>query len=220
MIEEIVESAKESRKRHDEYYKTHGKRSLVGLIGSPGSGKSTQAKALAERISKYSKVHHINIGQILRESGDKEILKIMNSGELIPDEVVFRVLSAKLKEVGDGFIVLDGFFRRKNEAEWLIKNQKVLDVDIEAVVDIKLSDDLAAERLQKRGRADDESEDIKVRLEVFKANEAEVLAALKNNKIWVLEVDGAPSVEEISKNIYGQLAEWVNIPGANEELGW
>jgi adenylate kinase len=191
----------------------------VGLIGSPGSGKSTQAQALAERISKYSVVHHINIGQILRQSEDEQILKIMNEGELIPDEAVFRVLATKLKEVGDGFIILDGFFRRENEAEWLIKNQKDLDVDVLAVVEIKLSDEVAVERLQKRGRADDEAEDIKVRLRVFKENEKTILKRLAEYKICVLEVDGSPSVEEISKKIYAELAEWVDVPGANKELG-
>ncbi len=213
MIEDIIESAKSSRVKHEEYYKTHGSRSLVAFVGSPGSGKSTQAKALAERISKYSKVHHINVGQILRESGDEEILKIMNTGELVPDEAVFKVLRAKLKEVGDGFIVLDGFFRRENESEWLIKNQKDLDIDVQALVNIKLSDKEAIERLRKRGRDDDEDSDIKVRLKVFEANEKKILKNLKKHNVWVLEVDGSSAVEEIAKKIYFELGDWIDIPG-------
>lgn len=218
MIEDLIESAISSRKRHDEYSKTHGSRALIAFIGSPGSGKSTQAEELTKRISKYSKVHHVNIGQILRESGDEEVLEIMDSGALIPDEIVFRVLKDKLSKIGEGHIILDGFFRRANESEWLIKNQKVLDVDVQALVDIKLSDKEAIARLKERGRMDDEDEDIKVRLRVFKDNRVGVLANLEKNKVFILEVDGSPSVEEIANRVYLELGEWIDIPGWEESL--
>lgn len=218
MIDELIKSIKDNRDSREEYMKTHGTRPLIAFIGSPGSGKSTQAEALTKRISKYSGVHHVNTGQLLRDSADKEVVRIMNEGLLVPDEVVFQHLEDKFSELGEGFIVMDGFFRTGNEADWLIKNQKRLDVDLQALVNIKLSDEEAIERLRSRGRADDEDEDIKVRLDVFKQNRVGVLRVLEENGVWVLEIDGSPDPEAIANSIYLRLGEWVNIPGWEEAL--
>lgn len=92
------------------------------LFGPPGSGKGTQAKLLRESLN----VAHISTGDMLRErigSGDglgQEVAQIMQSGGLVPDETVNRMVEERIEapDCADGFI-LDGFPRTVTQARLL-----------------------------------------------------------------------------------------------------
>ena len=92
----------------------------VILLGGPGAGKGTQA----ERIVADFKLPHISTGEMLRAAvanGTEmglEAQKYMESGALVPDEVVIGVVRERLAEpdAGDGFL-LDGFPRTIPQAE-------------------------------------------------------------------------------------------------------
>jgi adenylate kinase len=94
----------------------------VILLGGPGAGKGTQA----ERIVADFELPHISTGEMLRASVAKgtrmglEAQKYMESGALVPDEVVIGVVRERLAEpdAGDGFL-LDGFPRTIPQAEQL-----------------------------------------------------------------------------------------------------
>jgi adenylate kinase len=94
----------------------------VILLGGPGAGKGTQA----ERIVADFKLPHISTGEMLRASVAKgtrmglEAQKYMESGALVPDEVVIGVVRERLAEpdAADGFL-LDGFPRTIPQAEQL-----------------------------------------------------------------------------------------------------
>jgi adenylate kinase len=94
----------------------------VILLGGPGAGKGTQA----ERIVADFKLPHISTGEMLRAAvanGTEmglEAQKYMESGALVPDEVVIGVVRERLAEpdASDGFL-LDGFPRTMAQAEQL-----------------------------------------------------------------------------------------------------
>lgn len=94
------------------------------LLGPPGSGKGTQGARLAEALG----VPRISTGDILRRNvaGGTELGKrakaFMESGKLVPDELVIAMTAERLKEpdARDGF-VLDGFPRTIAQAEALSK---------------------------------------------------------------------------------------------------
>ena len=94
----------------------------VILLGGPGAGKGTQA----ERIVADFKLPHISTGEMLRAAVAKgtemgrEAQKYMESGQLVPDEVVIGVVRERLAEpdAAEGFL-LDGFPRTVPQAEAL-----------------------------------------------------------------------------------------------------
>lgn len=114
------------------------------LLGPPGAGKGTQAEVLAERYS----TEHVSTGNIFRELIKKKsplglkIKKYVETGELIPDEIVAGVVADKIKELGpDKGFVLDGFPRTLKQAEiFNIPIDKVFYFDTsEAVITKRLS---------------------------------------------------------------------------------
>ena len=99
-------------------------RSVV-LFGSPGSGKGTQARLLVECLQ----APHISTGDMLRESirhnsaeMGTAVVARMQSGALVSDEVVNRMVEERLSEpdAAKGFI-LDGYPRTRPQAEHLSK---------------------------------------------------------------------------------------------------
>jgi adenylate kinase len=94
----------------------------VILLGPPGAGKGTQAK----RIAAYYSIPQISTGDILRENVVQgtalgvEAKAIMARGELVPDELMYPMVSDLLHhgDCGRGFI-LDGFPRTAAQAGWL-----------------------------------------------------------------------------------------------------
>jgi adenylate kinase len=98
------------------------------LLGPPGAGKGTQA----EKLSAYLGVPRISTGDILRhnvaENTDlgKKAKAFMDSGKLVPDDLVIAMVERRLKEpdAKKGFI-LDGFPRTIAQAEALSKLTKI-----------------------------------------------------------------------------------------------
>lgn len=117
------------------------------LLGAPGAGKGTQAEVISEKLS----IPQISTGNILREAvknGTECGIKaksFMESGALVPDEVVIGILKDRIAEddCKNGFI-LDGFPRTVPQAEALEKMgvniDKVLSIDVEdAAIQARIS---------------------------------------------------------------------------------
>ena len=89
----------------------------IVLFGPPGCGKGTQAEFITEDLG----IAHLSTGDMLRSavaantSTGNMAKKIMDTGALVPDEIVIGIISDRLEEKGcaDGF-VLDGFPRNCN----------------------------------------------------------------------------------------------------------
>jgi adenylate kinase len=96
----------------------------VVLLGPPGAGKGTLANFLKERFG----ILHISTGDMLREEMKadsdlgKEVKKFVDSGALVPDTVIIRLIENKLQATFDvkGYL-LDGFPRTTVQAEELDK---------------------------------------------------------------------------------------------------
>ncbi|MDQ5913523.1 MAG: adenylate kinase [Patescibacteria group bacterium] len=180
---------------------------IFGFIGPPGSGKSTQGRLLAEALS----CELVNIGAELRKTTNKELIRIMKAGELVPDSYVFEIIEDALERIGDnGFLVTDGFFRRASEVELLAKKQRGLHLQVGALFDLQASEGVVKERLTKRGRLDDDSDGIGARLAVFAREREGILGVAKDESINVIAINGEGTIDEIRDNVLSNLREYLD----------
>jgi adenylate kinase len=178
------------------------------LLGPPGAGKGTQATLLANALH----VPHISTGEMLRSAVaagtelGKRAESIMAAGELVSDDLVVAIVDERLSEEDArcGYL-LDGFPRTIGQAEAL--NDSVIDA-IGTVVLLEADTDEVVQRLLKRaeqeGRADDNEETIRRRLEVYEADTAP-LAGFYGDA--VLTIDGMGTVDEVLSRIMIALAK-------------
>jgi adenylate kinase len=121
------------------------------LLGPPGAGKGTQAKHLSKR---YGLVH-IATGDIFRWNGQHgtELGKIaksyMDKGELVPDDVVVRMVVETIEHVDGGF-VLDGFPRTVPQALALEEHLEKMERPLSAAIYFRIDEELAVKRISGR----------------------------------------------------------------------
>lgn len=124
------------------------------LLGAPGAGKGTQAEVICET----RKIPAISTGNMLREAvknGTPAGLAAkshMESGGLVPDEVVIGILKDRIAEpdCANGFI-LDGFPRTVPQAEALER----MGIAIDRVIEIYVPDEKIQARLGGRRVCED-----------------------------------------------------------------
>ena len=193
----------------------------VIFLGPPGAGKGTQAVRVCERLG----IPQISTGDILRRAmkeGTKtglEAKSYIDKGLLVPDEVVIAIVRERLAmdDCKNGY-VLDGFPRTVPQAEALAQF-----ANIDAVIDIEVSDEKLTERLSGRRvcltcggtyhvstlngrtdcekcgaeliqRNDDKAETVLSRLAVYHAQTAPLIDFYKN--LGVLKaIDGAQAMD-------------------------
>jgi adenylate kinase len=123
------------------------------LLGPPGAGKGTQAKALAKKLN----LTHIATGDILRKNVaggttlGKQAKDFMDKGALVPDELVTAMLIERIGEpdAKDGFI-LDGYPRNITQAKTLDNMFKEKNMSIDSVIYLDTSEPVIIQRLSGR----------------------------------------------------------------------
>ena len=178
------------------------------MIGPQGSGKSTQSRMLAARFDFV----HISVGRIIRwhlEHRTKlasRIQAILDSGKLIPDEIVLDLVRRRIREHDWNYgFVLDGFPRTRAQAEFLWQNW-----DIDRVIYIDIQDALVFERVMTRGkegwgsgytkRADTDPEALRRRIRNYNRR-AQPLLTLYRDLGMLVTIDGNKSISGVFSRI-------------------
>uniref|UniRef100_A0A0K0FTY1 adenylate kinase n=1 Tax=Strongyloides venezuelensis TaxID=75913 RepID=A0A0K0FTY1_STRVS len=178
---------------------------IIFIVGGPGSGKGTQCDKI---VAKYG-FTHISSGDLLREelkSGSEragELLKIMELGQLVPMEVVLDLIKERILqciEKGSKGFLIDGYPREVIQGSTFESEIQ----EAKTVIYFEVSEASLVKRLLGRaltsGRADDNEETIKKRIETFNKSTAPVVEYYeKKGKLHKINAEG--SVDEIFSKV-------------------
>ena len=175
----------------------------VLLLGPPGAGKGTQADRIAARF----KLVHLATGDILRANvADGTPLgevaqAYLDSGELVPDEVVVAMMLERLTQpdCAHGFL-LDGFPRSVAQATALDQHLAEVGAPLDAAINLEVAEEELLHRLAGGGRADDNAQTIRNRLQVFAASTRPLLDYY-NERGVLFSVAAVGTVDEVSERI-------------------
>lgn len=181
----------------------------IVILGPQGSGKSTQAKLLADHLG----ITHISTGKLLRGIANDPknplhsiVKKEMDQGGLVSNAVVNKVLNQAVeKSLTHGGFIVDGTPRKLDQLVDLdellnLHNQKI---DIAIFVDVSVEE--SKKRLLKRAeiehRSDDTPQAIDKRLEIYHKETEPVLKEYEKRGVLV-KVNGNRPIESIQKDIH------------------
>ena len=183
------------------------------LLGPPGAGKGTQAQRL---VAKHGLLQ-LSTGDMLREAvkaGTPVGLRakeVMDRGELAPDDLVVAIVADRIQQpdAHNGFI-LDGFPRTVPQAHALDRMLKEKDLELDAVIELKVDEGVLLKRIEKRIaetkargetlRSDDNPEALHRRLLAYRDRTAPLVAYYQLQGV-LRSVDGMVSIPEVSKAI-------------------
>lgn len=171
------------------------------FIGPPGAGKGTQAERVAERLG----IPHVSTGEMFRHhvaNGSDLGMKveaIMAAGDYVPDEITVAMLEQRIGEPeAAGGYILDGFPRTVAQVRSL--DDLIGEDGLDKVVVFEVDETELVERMLSRGRADDSSETIRKRFEVYMAETRPLLDIYDDRGITV-SVDGLGEMDEVTDRI-------------------
>ena len=178
----------------------------VLFLGAPGAGKGTQAELLSQTNSYL----HLSTGELLRKEIEmntilgKQVENIINSGELVSDELVLKIVRQNLNKDNKGWI-LDGYPRNLSQANSLNEVLTEINQPLEVVFYLDIPEDVLIRRLLLRGRKDDNEETIRTRLNVYKKTTEPLIQYFKD--LSLLEyIDANRDLKTISSDIQQKMA--------------
>jgi adenylate kinase len=124
----------------------------VVLLGAPGAGKGTQCKSI---VAQYGLLH-LSSGDILRRERaegtelGKKAQGYMDSGALVPDEIIIEMMAKAIDKAPAAGFILDGFPRTVNQAVELDKALAARGQQIDAVLNLQIDDSVVTKRITGR----------------------------------------------------------------------
>ena len=181
----------------------------IVIFGPPGAGKGTQSKFI---VNKYG-LYQLSTGDLLRNEIKKKselgtkISTIMNSGELVSDEVVDNLIEKFVSNKDyKNKIIFDGYPRNLIQAKNLNNLLKKYNQKIDLVLKLSVNLETVKKRILERQikeKRDDDSEEIAVkRYETYEKSSEPVINYYKQSNLLKV-INGEATITEISNEISG-----------------
>ena len=205
----------------------------LALFGPPGAGKGTQSLLLNQRFG----LNVISTGNLIRKaisegtSLGRKVESHVHAGGLVPDDLVRDLANEAITEQHFDRFILDGYPRTTRQAVWLMEFLSAAKSPLDAVISLKVSDEVIIDRLSNRRinsetgesyhvthhppppevdsrlivqRKDDAPESVKARLATYRCETQPVEMFFRQAGLLV-EIDGEGSVPDISGSLIGSV---------------
>ena len=181
----------------------------IVIFGPPGAGKGTQSKFI---VNKYN-LYQLSTGDLLRneikkktELGSK-ISSIMNSGELVSDEIVDNLIEKFVsKKLYKNKIIFDGYPRTLSQAKNLDNLLKKFDQRINVVLKLSVSIETVKKRISERQnqeKRDDDNEETAIkRYKTYEKASEPVIDYYKQSNLLKV-INGEATISKINSEISG-----------------
>ena len=181
----------------------------IVIFGPPGAGKGTQSKFIVNKF----KLYQLSTGDLLRnEIKNKtklgsEISSIINSGELVSDEIVGNLIEKFVSnDTYKNQIIFDGYPRTliqaKNLDHLLKKYKQKIDIVLKLSVSLETVKKRIIERQGQEKRADDNEEVAIKRYKTYEKSSEPVIDYYKQSNLLKV-VNGEAGIPEINREIGG-----------------
>lgn len=207
LMTDLWYKVKKIRRNQDKQEKRLVMKNIV-IFGAPGSGKGTQSDLMIEHYG----LGHISTGDVLRNEIKKgtELGKtaaaIIDKGNLIPDDLMVSILAGVYDSYGRGHkgVIFDGFPRTIPQAEALKKMLDERGDRVAAMIELDVPEDELRQRLilrgKESGRADDNEETIRKRLQIYHSQTQPLIEWYKNEGLHH-HINGTGELQKIFADI-------------------
>lgn len=179
------------------------------IIGPSGCGKSTQAKLIAQKYG----LTHLSMGQLLRDeiaAGSEIGLKakaIVDSGNLVPDEVAFAVLTNNLAKINYQNFIIDGFPRILTQGQFIENFLSQQNQPLDQIIHLDVTyEEIQARRVklgdsfQDPNRTDSTPQAIAARQKFYDDNNDLIMDYFQSKNL-LFRTDGNRPIESIFEDI-------------------
>lgn len=187
---------------------------ILVILGPPGSGKGTVSKKLAERNGFV----HISTGDLIRNSDDKELKKLVSGGNFIPDRLIVRMLRKEMGKINfSKGVIIDGFPRNLKQVQLLDSLLGKMGVGLSHVLFLDIKEEAAKERIIKRAKKENREDDkdpvvIAKRFKEYQEKTSPLVDKYKKSRKLV-SVDAS----EGSESVYNSVVKKLDLPNKKDE---
>ncbi len=186
---------------------------LFLIIGAPGSGKTTDASIIAQK--NRDKIVHYSTGDMLREevaSGSelgKEIESYISKGALVPLNIIVDTIVSAINNAPVDNILIDGYPRSTEQMtafDEIVSKED--NIDLASVIEVRVSEDVARERILGRRaeaapgeeRSDDNEEVFVSRMKIY-TDPLEDIQKFYKEKDLLHVINGERSLDDVVEDM-------------------